>query len=230
MAGALVRGGAGSEIALRDILPPHLRGGLVTRRDTERYAREWERANPGCVVVCDWELFDDADIAMMNEGERSLALADRQFLAQRREAATKHDAALSPRGGDPDRARELLRRARNDIERLDVRATGYKERFEDLAKQINEYEDVIGDARTRFDFKKPEHAHVEQPPIRPGKQREIEEKVERYRTLPYPNRKASIEKGVDLLLVQALFEVETDQALRDLLALKVTELREIAKP
>lgn len=222
MSGALVRGGVGSEIALRDILPAHLRSGLATRSRTEPIAREYEAAHPGAVVVCDWELFDDVDIAAMSEQDRQQALTDRQALVDRRAAAVKMPPPEDPaRGGDPDRARELLRRARNEMHRLPLNHVNYKNVFPDLARQINQLEDAVGEPRTEFKVgMKFESGHK----LPEAKQKELLEKVRRYTSLPIANRKASIEKATDPILTQMLFDVEIEKDLRDLLALKLTEL------
>ncbi len=227
MSGALIRGGVGSEIALRDILPAHLRNGLASRDRCEPIARDYEAKNPGSVVVCDWELFDDQDIAAMNKFDAARATADRERLASRRAAAAKRDPeAASPRGGDPSRMREMLRRAKNELAHLDLAKPDQKKRFLEITTQINELEVALGQPETDFSVgKKPVTLETQ---LTEKQKKEIEEKSAIYRTLPIANRRASIEAAVDPVLTQRLFDVETEQDLRDLLAMKLVQLGAVA--
>ena len=226
MAGALVRGGAGSEIALNDILPSNLRGSS-NRARKEAVARDYEMRHPGAVVVCDWELFDDIDIAAMNPTERDQALEDRAHLAKRRAAAAKLGTPDEPRsGGDPGRALELLRRARAEIAGLDVRAADYKKRFEELSTRINELEDTAGQQRTVFKLGSAVKSIAA--PLTEAQKAQYREKVERYRQQPFTYRKKAIEQAVDPVLSQFLFDAETEPELRDLWLIKLTEMGALA--
>lgn len=221
MSGALVRGGNGSEVALYDILPSHLRG-FSTRVQSEPIARKYEELHPGSVVVCDWELFDDADITAMDREAQQVAINDRRALALRRKSA--HDAGpiTEPtRGGDPERARELLRRVSNDMTRLDPTHPDYQRMFEDYARQINLLEDACGETKTAYKLgRKPQTER----PVSDTRKQELATKVERYRSLPTANRRASIEAAIDPTLTQMFLDVESEQPLRDAIVLKLAAM------
>jgi hypothetical protein len=224
--GALVKGGAGSEIALRDILPSNLRG--AQRAVVEPIARKYEEKNPGAVVICDWELFDDQDIAAMTPIDREKAMEDRQALANRRKLAAEYEPPDAPsRGGDPDRVRELIRRAKNDIERLQPESPSYKTLFIDLARQINQLERSIGVEPTQYQINmKMPSTKLE---LTKPQREEYSRKVEMYRKLTKVERKNSIEQAKDAVLSQMLFDVETDDRLRQAWTMKLVELNAIVE-
>jgi SpoVK/Ycf46/Vps4 family AAA+-type ATPase len=220
VSGALIRGGAGSEIALRDILPSHLRG--AQRERTEPIARAWEAKNPGSVVVCDWELFDDEDIAKMSADDRKVALADRAALKARKAASKKAEVVeTSRRGGDPERMRESLRRAKNEIAMLDPTAgpDAYMKRFNELEAQIHELEDDLGLQRTEYKI----GSKIETPTAKltARQKAEMTDRLNAYRSLPDGNRKEAIAVLNDPLLAQLMLDVETGEELRDLLVKKI---------
>lgn len=229
MSGALIRGGAGSEITLQHLLRQHgLSAAPVPRDRAEPLARAYEAQHPGSVVVCDWELIDDEDIAAMGEEDRARALADRQALADRRAASAVLPPIESPaRGGDPDRQRELLRRAKNEISMLNPdESEPYKKRFGELMSQIHQLEDALEIPRTLYKLGKTVESPVSK--LSQARRQELAEKVTGYRSLPTPNRAKSIKDVRDPVLAQLFFDAEPEQKLRDALAFRLVELGAVA--
>jgi len=209
----IIRAGSG-EIALRDvpgITPPQLIG-----RRGEAAAREHERSFPGVVVVCDWEILSDADIATLSPSMCALALQDRAALERRREiAAARPPADVPLRSGDPDRTREVLRRARVDMSLLDVTHPDYIRLFTDLANQINLLEDACDEPRTTFVI-------ADKAAPKPKGPTESEKSIIAgmaiaYRAQGIADRKAAVEKMDDPNLLRAILETEDEEQIRDLI-------------
>lgn len=217
--GALVRGGVGSEIKLHDILPPHLQN-VSKRAQTEPVAREYEKNNPGSVVVCDWETISDLDIEgdpaqgipPMPQHERQRALADREHLAHRRAAAKEVRATPPPlRGGDPDRMRTQLDRLRNDLAHLETTHPQYERVFFDWTQQINLIEKDLGLPITEYKigFKAPLEALTKEQRDR------LKADVTKYTAANPKAREKAIATVSDPLLLQFMLDAETDPTLRE---------------
>lgn len=219
--GGLVRGGGKAEIALRDV--PGVSSHLITRKTAEPIAREYEAAFPGVVVVCDWELFSDADIAAMEPPQRRQALADRAFLAERREAAAAIKPKADPvRAGDPARTEEILRRAWIDMNNLDPTHPEYERLFHDLSNQINSLERSLNDAGvpTKItDFKI--GYKVEKAPAKVPDAKVIAAAVASYQSMSVAKRKELVGETVDVELVRAIFSVEKEPDIREMIAKKM---------
>lgn len=224
--GGLVRGGRG-ELPLREVLLPYPHLACAMRRDTEPIAREYEAAHPGVVVVCDWEIIDDEDIAAMSGTAKQQALRDRGALAARREAATKVEQAPDPiRAGDPGRAAEVLRRARIDMRLLDVTHPEYVRLFTDFATQINGLEAAVGEAMTKFELAQKFKDKV--PFVSEERKQELATKVEAYKALALNLRKRSIEAAVDPELTRMLLEHESDLGVREMIVKKLFTMGAVA--
>lgn len=220
--GALIRGGVGMEIALKDVLPPNLQN-FSTRAKSEPVARAYEAANPGAVVVCDWEVISDADINNMpTEQERSRALADRLHLKQRRETAKKMAKPAVPKlGGDPVRMAEQLARIRFDMSNLQPTHPNYENLFVDWANQINLHEDALGQPRTVFKigYRTPKEGLSE------DRKKELKAEVEKYLGLDVKARHVAIVAVVDPVLAQFMLDSETDKDLREALVGKLAQMK-----
>jgi hypothetical protein len=229
--GALIRGGAGSEISLRDVIAavaPHLTG-FCPRSKAEPIARKWEADNPGSVVVCDWEVIPDEDIngnpvqgiQPMSAAEKQRALADRAFLAQRREAAKAVKGIAPPvRGGDPQRMAEQLARLRNDMAHLETTHPQYERVFTDWTNQIHQIEDALGQPRTAYKigYKAPLEGLTKE-------QRDaLKSEVARYGALKPKQREAAIAAATDPTLTQFMLDSETDATLRAQLVAKLAQM------
>lgn len=220
MSGGLVRGGVGSEIPLSAILPPHLQN-VSTRKLAEPLARKYEAEHPGAVVVCDWELIADEDIAVMEPAAKNRALADREFLMQRRTVAKKLTLPPQPaRMGEPDRLKEQLARVRGELARLETTHPNYAVLFRDWTNQVHQLEDALGKERTVF--KIGYKAALELMP--PEKKKALEKQVALYSKQAPVERPATIDAVTDPVLAQFLFDAETDPKLREALGVKIAQI------
>lgn len=226
--GALIRGGAGSEVKLHDILPSHLQN-VSKRAQTEPIAREYEAKNPGCVVVCDWEVISDLDIngdpahgiPPMPPQERARALADRAFLAQRREAAKKVQGIAPPlRGGDPERMGEQLARLRNDLAHLETTHPQYERVFTDWTRQINLIEADLG--LTLTEFKIGHKAPIEG--LSDEQRKTLKAEVTKYGAMKPKEREKAIAAVTDPILTQFMLDSETDPTLRAQIVGKLAQM------
>lgn len=220
--GGLVRGGGKAEIALRDV--PGVSSHLITRKTAEPIARQYEAMFPGVVVVCDWELFSDADIASMQPHLQKQALADRVAVESRREAAKEINVAPDPlRAGDPTRTAEVLRRVRIDMNNLDVTHPEYERLFFDFAAQINALEKSMNDAGlpTPVTAFKIGHNAGEAPPAEKTDEKLLAAKVASYQSMGKAKRQQLIAETSDVDLARAILGVEKEPDLRELIVKKM---------
>lgn len=229
--GALIRGGVGSEISLRDVIAavaPHLTG-FCPRSKSEPIAREYEAQNPGSVVVCDWEVISDLDIdgdlaqgiLPMPPQERNRALADRAFLGMRRAAAKKVQGIPPPlRGGDPERMGEQLARLRNDLAHLETTHPQYERMFLDWTRQINLIEKDLSLPITEFKigYKNPIEGLTD------DRRRALKAEVAKYGAMKPKEREKAIAEASDPLLTQFMLDAETDATLRAQLVAKLAQM------
>lgn len=211
MAG-IIRGGTG-ELALKDV-PGVTPSDMIGRRG-EKIARDYEAQFPNVVVVCDFELFSDQDIASMPKPQAAQALRDRANLERRREIAAAVPPPETPlRSGDPDRTREVLGRARRDMQNLDILHPQYEKLFTDFANQINLLEDACGEPRTKFVIATTAKAPKAKP-LTDAERSMLASKVGAYQTAGVAGRMESVGTITDATLLRAILEVETETAIRE---------------
>lgn len=222
MSGSLIRGGSGSEIHLRDILPSTMRGGLITRSIAEPFARKYEQAHPGCVVVCDWELISDEDIAQMDDDGRRQALADRASLKRRRDAAAEVDIDEPSQGGDPERVRVLMQRAEAELARLDKRSSAHEKRFAELTGQINAWRRSLGLEPKKFDGAKPEQSRAVS--LTEPQKKELDQRLKRYNGSTSKHRTEQVRATSEPFVLHAFLEAENDAGVRQEIAVRLTQI------
>ena len=217
----IIRGGDG-DLALKDV-PGVTPSDLIGRRG-EMIARKYEAQFPRVVVVSDYELFTDQDIALMPPAQAEQARHDRAALERRREMAAAVPPTDAPlRSGDPDRIREVLSRARRDMANLDILHPEYERLFRDFANQINLLEDACGEHRTVFAIATKEKPAKPKEPSHAEKAI-LQGQVKAYKEMGTARRAEAIAAMIDPVLLRAFLEVETETPIRDAIVKKLFAL------
>lgn len=214
----IIRGGTG-DLALKDV--PNITPSELIGRKGEAAARAYEKLFPNVVVVSDYELFSDQDIATMSPSARALALQDRAALERRREIAAAVPPPATPlRSGDPDRTRDVLRRARIDMSNLDVAHPDYERLFLDLANQINLLEDACEEPRTEFVIAT-KGKRTKQKALSAAEKAELEGQVAAYKGMGTARRSEAIASATDATFLRAVLEIETEAPIREAIVKKL---------